>query len=84
MSELGGNSREQLKSIIERVEKLEEEKAAVASDISDVYKEAKGNGFDPKVLRAIVHRRKQDEAELREFEDTIDTYMVALGMAPAA
>ena len=84
MSELGGNSREQLKSIVERVEKLEEEKAAVASDIRDVYSEAKGNGFDPKVLRAIVRRRKQDEDELREHEAILDTYMAALGMLPKA
>lgn len=84
MSELGNNSTEQLKSIVERVEKLEEEKAAVASDIRDVYSEAKSNGFDVAALRAIVRRRKQDEAELREHELVLDTYMAALGMLPKA
>jgi len=86
MSDIGHNSgatlvaRDQLKSIVERLERLEEEKAALASDIRDVYAEAKGNGFDVKALRAIVRRRKQDKAALAEHEALIGTYMVALGM----
>lgn len=80
MSELGGNSREQLKSIIERVERLEEEKKAAQDGISDVYAEAKGNGFDVKALRAIVKRRKQDAEKLKEHEEIVESYMHALGM----
>lgn len=71
---------DQLKSIVERVERLEEEKAAIADDIRDVYKEAKGNGFDVKALRAIVRLRKQDAEKRREHEAILETYMHALGM----
>lgn len=80
MSDLGGNSREQLKSIIERIERLEGQKAETARDISDVYTEAGGNGFDVKALRAIVKRRKQDKAKLAEHEAMVESYMAALGM----
>ena len=77
-----GIAKEQLKSIIERVERLEEEKKAIADDIKDVFGEAKANGFDTKVLRQIVRLRKQDVAE-REEQNTIrDLYMRALGMLP--
>lgn len=72
--------REQLKSIIERVEKLEEEKKATASDIRDVYAEAKGNGYDVKALRTIVRMRAQDSEERREQASVLETYMHALGM----
>jgi uncharacterized protein (UPF0335 family) len=70
----------QLKSIIERVERLEEEKKALSEDIKDVYTEAKGNGYDVKALREIVRLRKQDENERREAESIIEVYMHALGM----
>lgn len=80
MSDQGHNSNAQLKSVIERIERLEEEKAAIASDIRDVYKEAGGNGLDTKALRAIVKLRKQDKAEREELEAVIDTYKAALGM----
>lgn len=71
---------DQLKSIIERIERLEEEKAGIASDIKDIYAEAKGNGFDTKTLRRIVSLRKKD-ADEREKEDLLlMTYMRALGM----
>ena len=80
MPNLGGNSSEQLKSIIERVERLEEEKKAAQDDIRDVYAEAKGNGYDVKALRAIVKMRKQDADERREQQEILDTYMHALGM----
>lgn len=74
---------DQLKTIISRVEKLEEEKAGIAADIRDVFAEAKGNGFDVKAIRAIIKIRKMDAAEREEQEATLDTYMAALGMIAA-
>ena len=71
---------DQLRSIIERIERLEEEKAALAEDIKEVYAEAKGNGFDVKALRTIVRLRKQDANERAEQETILETYMQALGM----
>ena len=68
----------QLRSFIERIERLEEEKA-IADDIKDVYGEAKGNGFDTKVLRQVVRIRKQDQAERQEQEALLDLYLGALG-----
>ena len=73
-------AKDQLKSVIERIEKLEEEKKAIADDIRDVYAEAKGNGYNPKALRVIVRMRKQDADERREHETIVETYMQALGM----
>jgi uncharacterized protein (UPF0335 family) len=70
----------QLRSIIERIERLEEEKKSIADDISDVYAESKGNGFDVKALRTIVRLRKQDPNERAEAETILETYMQALGM----
>jgi len=72
--------KDQLKAFIERVERLEEEKKAIADDIRDVYAEAKGSGFDVKALRAIVRLRKQDPDERKEQEAILETYMHALGM----
>jgi len=72
--------KEQLKAFIERVERLEEEKKAIADDIRDVYAEAKGSGFEVKALRAIVRLRKQDTDERREQQAILETYMHALGM----
>lgn len=77
---IGNNSAEQLRSVIERIERLEEEKKGIADDIKDIYSEAKGNGFDVKALRAIVRLRKQDEAKRKEHEALVDTYKNALGM----
>ncbi len=71
----------QLKSIIERIERLEEEKAALSEDIKDVYGEAKGTGFDVKVLRKIISLRKQDLSERQEQDALLETYMAALGMS---
>ncbi|MHC2016344.1 DUF2312 domain-containing protein [Methylobacterium sp. CM6247] len=71
---------DQLKSIIERIERLEEEKAGLTSDISDVYAEAKGAGFDVKALRKIIALRKKDHAERTEEEAILELYMQALGM----
>jgi uncharacterized protein (UPF0335 family) len=73
-------AKDQLKAIVERVERLEEEKKAIADDIRDVYAEAKGNGFDIKALRTVVRLRKQDKQEREEHEAILDTYMQALGM----
>lgn len=73
-------AKDQLKSIIERIERLEEEKKATSDDIRDVYAEAKGNGFDAKALRTIVRMRKMDVDERREQQDILDTYLHALGM----
>ncbi|MFK7793175.1 MAG: DUF2312 domain-containing protein [Devosiaceae bacterium] len=69
----------QLRSLIERIERLEEEKKAIADDIKDVYGEAKANGFDTKVLRQVVRIRKQDQAERQEQEALLDLYLGALG-----
>ena len=80
MSTIGHNTKDQLKSIIERVERLTEEKKTISDDIRDVYAEAKGNGFDVKALRTIVRMRKQDANERAEQEALVETYMQALGM----
>lgn len=73
-------AKDQLKSIVERIERLEEEKKTIADDIRDVYAEAKGNGYDVKALRTIVRMRKQDAQERQEAETILETYMHALGM----
>jgi uncharacterized protein (UPF0335 family) len=73
-------AKDQLKAIIERIERLEEEKKTISDDIRDVYAEAKGNGFDVKALRTIVRMRKQDANERAEAETILETYMQALGM----
>lgn len=70
----------QLKSIIERIEKLEADKAAIAEDIKDVYAEAKANGFDSKILRKLVAVRKKDAGEIAVEQALLATYMAALGM----
>jgi len=73
-------AKDQLKSIIERIERLEEEKKTISDDIRDVYAESKGNGFDVKALRTIIRLRKQDPNERQEQETILETYMLALGM----
>ena len=70
----------QLKSIVERIEKLEVEKAEIAELVKDVYAEAKSNGFDVKILRKIIAQRKKSDDERRMEQELIDTYMNALGM----
>lgn len=72
---------DQLRALIERIERLEEEKRTIADDIKDIYAEAKGNGFDTKAVRAIVMLRRQDKAEREEAETILDLYKAALGMA---
>lgn len=71
---------DQLRSIIERIERLEEEKATIAEDIKEVYAEAKGNGFDTKAIRTIIRMRKKDSAEREEEETILDLYKSAIGM----
>ena len=78
----GGIAVDQLKSIIARVEKLEEEKTGIAADIRDVFAEAKGNGFDVKAIRTILKIRKMDASEREEQETILDVYLNALGMLP--
>ena len=73
-------AKDQLKVFVERVERLEEEKKAIAEDIRDVYAEAKGNGFDVKTLRVVVRLRKQDVNERKEQDAILETYLHALGM----
>lgn len=73
-------AKDQLRSIVERVERLEEEKKGISSDITDIYSEAKGNGFDVKALRTIVRIRKQDANEREQAETILETYMHAMGM----
>lgn len=76
----GGNIQGQLKSIVERVERLEEDKKAVADDIKQVYAEAKANGFDTKILRKVIAARKKDAREREEEAAIMELYYRALGM----
>lgn len=78
VTDISGN---RLKSFIERVERLEEEKKALAEDIRDVYSEAKGTGFEPKIMRKIVSLRKANLEKRREEQELLDLYMAAIGMA---
>ena len=80
MSETHGLARDQLRAFVERIERLEEEKKTIADDIKEIYAEAKGNGFDVKVLRKVVAIRKQDASERLEQEAILDLYLHALGM----
>ncbi len=72
---------DELKAFIERIERLEEEKAGIAGDIKEVFSEMKGRGFDTKAVRQILRIRKKDHAERQEEEAILDLYMQALGMA---
>ena len=73
-------AKDHLKAFIERIERLEEEKKAIADDIKDVFAEAKGNGYDIKALRTVIRMRKQDADERKEHEAVLETYLHALGM----
>ena len=81
-SEVGGIAAGQLRAFVERIERLEEEKKALAGDIKEVYAEAKGNGFDTKILRKVISIRKLEDAERQEQESLLELYLSALGMAP--
>jgi uncharacterized protein (UPF0335 family) len=82
--ESGTVASRQLKSFVERIERLEEEKKGIADDIRDVFAEAKGQGFDTKVMRQVIRLRKKDSAERQEEEALLDLYLHALGMAGPA
>jgi uncharacterized protein (UPF0335 family) len=77
------SAKDQLRTIVARIERLEEEKAALVADLREVYAEAKGNGFDLKALKSVIRLRKQDENKRREEEAVLVTYLHALGMAEA-
>jgi uncharacterized protein (UPF0335 family) len=80
MARGGGVAAERLKSFIERIERLEEEKSALTSDIREIYSEAKGTGFDTRIMRQIVRLRKLDDADRQEQQAILDTYKKALGL----
>jgi uncharacterized protein (UPF0335 family) len=80
MTDIGDNSKQQLKSIVERIETLDGQIKELRDDQKDIYAEAKGNGYDVKALRTIVRMRKQDANERQEQETILETYMHALGM----
>lgn len=84
MSDVGGVSSAQLKSFVERIEHLEEEKAAVSEQIREVFGEAKGTGFDVKVIRQVLKIRKLETQERLEQEELLDLYLAALGMIPSS
>ena len=80
MADAGGIAADRLKSFIERIERLEEEKAGIAGDIKEVYSEAKSSGFDAKIMRQIVRLRKMEPQERNEQEQLLDVYKQAIGM----
>ncbi len=80
MTDVGGIAADRLKSFVERIERLEEEKAALVEDIREVYSEAKGTGFDVKILRQVVKLRKMDQSDRRQQEDLLDLYKRALDL----
>jgi uncharacterized protein (UPF0335 family) len=82
MANVGGIAGDRLKSFIERIERLEEEKRALAEDVKEIYSEAKGAGFDVKTIRQIVRIRKMDDDDRDEAEALLDTYLRAIGMKP--
>ena len=80
MADFGGIASERLRTIIERIERLEEEKAALAEDIREIYSEARVAGFDAKIIRQLIRLRKLDGADRREQEELLDLYKRALDM----
>lgn len=80
MADVGGVAGERLRAFIQRIEKLEEEKKTISEDIREVFAEAKGNGFDPKVMRQVLRLRKMDVADRQEQEAILEVYLAALGM----
>lgn len=79
-NDVGGVSGQRLKAFIERVERLEEEKAGLAEDIKDIFAEAKGTGFDVKIIRKIIRLRKMDKEKRREEEELVELYKAAIGL----
>ncbi len=85
VTDMGHNSivaRDQLRAFVERIERLEDEKKKLSEDIKDVYGEAKGMGYDAKILRKVISLRKKDDTERQEEEAILGAYLVALGMQP--
>jgi len=80
MKKSGGIAADRLRSFLDRIERLEEEKAGLTADIREVYAEAKGSGFDTKVMRQIVRLRKMDSADRQEQEALLDVYRRAIGL----
>jgi uncharacterized protein (UPF0335 family) len=80
MSDVGGIAADRLKSFLERIERLEEEKAGLANDVKDVYAEAKATGFDTKIMRMIIRLRRMDKEDRAEQEELLDLYKQAVGM----
>jgi len=80
MADGGGVAGERLRSFIQRIERLEEEKKTISDDIREVYAEAKSNGFDPKIMRQVIRLRKMETADRQEQEALLETYLAALGM----
>ena len=81
MTDVGGVAGERLRSFIQRIERLEEEKKTISDDIREVFAEAKSNGFDPKIMRQVLRLRKMEVADRQEQEALLETYLAALGMA---
>jgi uncharacterized protein (UPF0335 family) len=79
--DVGGIAADRLRSFIERLERLEEEKKGLQDDIKDVYAEAKGTGFDTKIIRQIIRLRKMEKEDLQEQEELLELYKAALGMS---
>jgi uncharacterized protein (UPF0335 family) len=84
MADVGGIAGERLRSFIERIERLEEERRTLSEDIKEVFAEAKGSGFDAKIMRQIIKIRRMDKDDLDEQETLLDIYKRALGMLPDA
>jgi len=80
MADGGGIAGERLRSFIQRIERLEEEKKTLSDDIREVYAEAKSNGFDPKIMRQVIRLRRMEAADRQEQEALLETYLSALGM----
>ena len=80
MTTITGTAKDQLRSFVERIERLEEEKAALGEDVKELYAQAKSTGFDTKAMKAVIRLRKQDPNDRNEFEAALVTYMHALGM----
>jgi uncharacterized protein (UPF0335 family) len=81
MADVGGVAGERLRSFIQRIERLEEEKKTISDDVREVFAEAKSNGFDPKIMRQVLKLRKMEVADRQEQEALLETYLAALGMA---
>jgi uncharacterized protein (UPF0335 family) len=82
MSEPGHNSNQQLKSITERINRLEDEKKDASDAIREIYAEAKSNGFNPKALRVVVRKQRADAKKAAELQADVDAYLAALGLLP--